>query len=104
MAAWTGVEEQNFERVIEAFKRQTGGRVTQTSASLSVPAALGARTPRGATRPGLSAQARDSAPVPSAGLLVPLDQTTPRVLKTHIADYAWRADRAQCAMHADRQI
>jgi ABC-type glycerol-3-phosphate transport system substrate-binding protein len=81
MAAWSGAEQQNFERVIGAFEQQTGVRVTYTSASASVPAALAARIAGGRPpdvaflpQPGTLRQ------YARAGLLVPLNQATRRVV------------------------
>jgi ABC-type glycerol-3-phosphate transport system substrate-binding protein len=81
MGAWAGAEQQNFERVIQAFQKKTGVRVTYTSASPSVPAALQTRIAGGVPpdvaflpQPGTLRQ------YASAGLLVPLDQATRRIV------------------------
>jgi alpha-glucoside transport system substrate-binding protein len=42
-AVWSGVEQQNFERVLHAFTRRTGVTVRYTSAGYSVPVFLRAR-------------------------------------------------------------
>jgi len=84
VAAWTGAEQQNFQRVINGFEHQTGVHVIYTSASASVPAALEARLAAGAPpdvavlpQPGTLRQ------YATAGLLVPLDPATRKIVATN---------------------
>lgn len=61
LAVWSGTEQERFERVLQAFERQTGVEVEYTSAGHGVPAELDARFAEG--RPP------DVAFVPQPGLL-----------------------------------
>lgn len=77
LAAWSGLEQRRFTRVLDDFRRRSGVTVAYTSAGHGVPDALEARLKRGALpdvavlpQPGLL---RDFA---ARGLLVPLDAPT----------------------------
>ncbi len=89
-AVWSGVEQQRFELVLQAFTRQTGVSVTYTSTGYSVPAFLAARLAQG--RPP------DVAFLPQPGLLdryaaehllVPLDNIAGAVVASNYSP-AWR--------------
>ncbi|HEX5300083.1 MAG TPA: ABC transporter substrate-binding protein [Streptosporangiaceae bacterium] len=89
-AVWSGVEQQHFGLVLDAFTRRTGASVTYTPAGYSVPAFLAARLARG--RPP------DVAFLPQPGLLrqyaaehliVPLDGDTVSAVASNYSP-AWR--------------
>jgi alpha-glucoside transport system substrate-binding protein len=86
LATWSGVEEQRFRQVLDAFQRATGISVTYTSAGHRLPAVLSARiaaddAPDVAllAQPGLL---REHA---AAGRLVPLDAETTRLVGDNFA-------------------
>ena len=90
LAVWSGTEQENFQRVLDAFVAQTGVTVTYTSAGHSVPDTLAARFATG--------RAPDIAFLPQPGLLrsyaadhriVSLDRSTIAAV-TENYDAVWR--------------
>jgi ABC-type glycerol-3-phosphate transport system substrate-binding protein len=90
LASWSDVEQQRFERVLEAFERDTGAVVRYTSAQRKVADVLGQRM--------ASHRPPDVAFLPQPGmlrqyaaarLLVPLDAATTKLVTANYAP-VWR--------------
>jgi len=91
MASWTGIEQTHFESVLADFSRRTGVVVTYTSGHRGLPALLDARLKAGRPpdvallpQPGLLRR------YAAAGVLVPLDNATLRLVQRHYAP-VWQA-------------
>ena len=89
-AGWSGVEQENFQEVLDRFKQKTGASVTYTPTGVDKPAFLRGRIASGnppdialLSDPGLMAE------LARQGLLKPLDDATVAAVD---ADYApvWR--------------